>query len=115
MVKTKGTSTVPSDFFSMLTILMFVAIWVGGIGFLMSQKRSAEMFAIATLTRIIVNQHEIITSSRNLKLFIAQCVLYRVKPQCPQVYLSLCSPIKYPVPQRSQTGRSLVTFSPSTL
>src|SRR3989304_7705529 len=105
MVKTKGTSTVPSGFFSMLTMLMFVAICVGGRGFLMSQKRSAEMFAIATLTRLIVNQHEAITSSRNLKLFIAQWVLYLVKPQCPQGYLSLCSPMKYPVPQRSHPGR----------
>lgn len=42
----------------MFTTLMFVAIWMFGAGFLMSQKRSAEMFVIETLTFIIGTNKE---------------------------------------------------------
>jgi hypothetical protein len=48
---------------------MLVLIWMGGRGFRMSKKRSAEMFVIATLTLIILH-HQGITVAPNLKLFI---------------------------------------------
>jgi hypothetical protein len=32
---------------------MLVPIWMGGIGFLMSQNRSAEIFVMTTFTLII--------------------------------------------------------------
>lgn len=58
IVKTNGTSRDPSVCFSTLTRLMFVLICIGGMGFLMSRNLSAEMFAIATLTFIILNQRK---------------------------------------------------------
>jgi len=53
MAKTKGTSNDSSGFVSMPTMFMFVPIWMGGMGFLMSQKRSAEILVMATFTLII--------------------------------------------------------------
>src|SRR3990170_32146 len=114
IVKTNGTSSEPSDCLLTLTRLMLVLIWICGIGFLISKNRSAEMLAIATLTLIILNQPRKYHAQVGFKIVYFAC-LYRVKPQWPHVYLSLWSPIKKPVPHRSQVGRSLATFSPSIL
>src|SRR4030066_1283283 len=67
----------------MLTMLMFVAICMGGIGFFMSQKRSAEMFAMATLTRIILNQQRNYHAYGNLKLLIRSVRFVPREPAVP--------------------------------
>ena len=73
MDKTNGTSKEPSCFFSMPTMFMLVLIWMGGMGFLMSQKRSAEMLVITTFTLSITGHSEPKRASGDLKLFISAC------------------------------------------
>ena len=63
MVRMKGTSRESSAFFSMLTTLMLVLIWMFGAGFRMSQKRSADMLEMDTLTLIIAVSRESISAS----------------------------------------------------
>jgi len=43
---------------------MFVAIWIGGIGFSKSQNLSAEILPIATFTRNISDQLEEVSAWR---------------------------------------------------
>ena len=62
--KTNGTSRDSSCFFSIPTTLMLVFIWMGGIGFRISQKRSAEMLVITTFTLSMIGQKRIIAVGR---------------------------------------------------
>ena len=64
---------------------MFVAIWIGGIGFFMSQKRSAEMLPIDTLTRIIFNQQKY----QGAQKFKTACSLSAFVPCEPAVSTSV--------------------------
>ena len=43
---------------------MLVLIWMGGIGFLISQKRSAETLVITTFTLSMIGQKRIIAVGR---------------------------------------------------
>ncbi len=73
IVKTKGTFSELSASFSTLTKLMFVLIWIGGMGFFMSRNLSAEMFPIATLTLIILINAEMHGSW--VSIFLPVCIV----------------------------------------
>ena len=52
-------------------MFMLVLIWMGGMGFLMSQKRSADMLVITTFTLSINGHCALKRATGDLKLLIS--------------------------------------------
>jgi hypothetical protein len=97
MVKTKGTSKTSACFLFIPRMLTFVAIFTGGIGFPISQSRSAEILFMKTLTCKLVFPFISIIKQHNTQAFkyslsaknIDECILQNAHALCSFQFLQI--------------------------